>query len=282
VASVEEELRAALSGDVEEFERALDGWLDRRPLEHNTLLTAVHGQRARQALSGAPPTYGWVTGAGGPAGALVWTPPFLAQLSVMAPAPAAALARTLAGRAALPGVTGPADAAAAFAEAWTEATGRRHRRDRQLRIFRCDAVRDVPEPPGRLRPAEPAEADLLTGWFAVAMSGGGLAREHARRAVDQELAAGRLSVWDDGGPVAFGGGAPPVAGVARLHGAYSPPELRGRGYTRAVAAGVTRRALEAGSTTCMAITDDANQVVNRVLEQVGYRPVRELAEYRFG
>ena len=63
---------------------------------------------------------------------------------------------------------------------------------------------------------------------------------------------------------------------------YTPPEARGRGYASALVAELTAALLASGRSFCCLFTDLANPTSNRIYERIGYRPVTDVDEYRFG
>lgn len=69
---------------------------------------------------------------------------------------------------------------------------------------------------------------------------------------------------------------PPSFGVARIGPVYTPAEHRGRGYASAAVAAVSRRLLADGSRVCL-FTDQANPTSNKIYQQLGFRPVVDMA-----
>jgi hypothetical protein len=112
--------------DVDGFLAATGDFLAAREAEHNLLWGITSQVRGFPELFEEPPTFASVTDDGGRViAATLRTPPWNQVLSeVDDPAAVDLLAEELSGQA-LPGVTGPSEAAARFAAAWTERTGRR-------------------------------------------------------------------------------------------------------------------------------------------------------------
>ncbi|WP_380279719.1 GNAT family N-acetyltransferase [Kitasatospora purpeofusca] len=218
-------------------------------------------------------------------GAAAFTPPHLVVLSGMPQAAAAALGAELgAGPDPLPGVIGSDPASAAFAGAWSRATGRPARADRREHVLRLDgpAVPNArPAPSGRSRAARAEESELLTDWCLEAAHGARLSREIARRSVQGQIAGGLLRVWEDGGqPLAVVGRTAAVAGVVRYNPAYSRPEARRGGYVRALLAEAVAE-LRADGLIGLAVVGEANTAVRGLFESLGFRRVGGLSEYRF-
>ena len=68
----------------------------------------------------------------------------------------------------------------------------------------------------------------------------------------------------------------------RIGGVYTPPDERRRGYATALVAEVSRIKLAEGKALCFLFTDLANPTSNSIYQKIGYRPVCDFAEYRFG
>jgi predicted GNAT family acetyltransferase len=101
------------------------------------------------------------------------------------------------------------------------------------------------------------------------------------RVVDPALAAGRLWVWDDGGPVAMARHTAVVAGVSRVGWVFTPPARRGRGYARACVGHLSAH-LHARHVAVVLYADLANPTSNRLYQRLGYEAVAEVLHYRFG
>ena len=215
------------------------------------------------------------------------TPPRELLLSTL-PLPAA---RTLAehvGRIAseIPGVTGPIGEADTFQAAFAAHTGRAPTPGRRSRLFRLDQVTSPSGVPGKARAASTADRDLLIDW--VSAFGAEIDPEtepgDPAPAIDGRLRRQNLLwLWEvDGAPTSLAGLSPPVAGVSRVGPVYTPPDLRGRGYASACVAASSQHALDHDSLACMLYTDLTNPISNKIYQQIGYRPVSDAQDWRFG
>jgi predicted GNAT family acetyltransferase len=184
-------------------------------------------------------------------------------------------------RPALPGVAGESGTATRFTGVWGERTGADAEPGLGLLVYRLDAVIPPATVPGRLRTAGPVDRLLLREWFAAFVSETGTTGGDTAAVVDRAIARGGVQVWDDGRPLAMATTTPAVAGVVRIGGVYSPPELRRRGYGSACVAAVSQQALNRGASACMLYTDETNPTSNAIYQRIGYRQVGTGAEYRF-
>jgi RimJ/RimL family protein N-acetyltransferase len=183
----------------------------------------------------------------------------------------------------LPGVAGPRNAAAGFAEAWLALAGGRATISMRQRLHKLQRVNaDLPALQGMLREVTPSERALAVEW-AMAFMHEAMPNHpnEAEESVDRNLRAGTLYFWDDGGPVtmcASPGGAPTSARISLV---YTPPDLRRRGYATAAVSALTRRLLDGGRRYCCLYTDLANPTSNSVYRRIGFRPVCDIDQYSF-
>ena len=180
------------TSDLERFAAAAGGYLRSRAAENTLLLSAAQDAQRHQAhqahhalQQGAGSLFGWWTPPDeeDPRGAFVHDPADPLLISGRAPEMATALAATLAklGRQ-VRGVDAPAEAADAFAAAWSQRGGMSVRAHRSCRVYRLTAppqgppvqgtpppgLAGPPDPPGRLRVATTADHATLADWLRVA------------------------------------------------------------------------------------------------------------------
>lgn len=166
-------------------------------------------------------------------------------------------------------------------------TGRSARVAERMRLHEVREVAFPPAPDGRLVRAQPAEVDLVLGWFdAFAMDAAeqaGKTEPHpapieTRESTLRRIEGGDVWLWQDphGQPVHVTAFNPPSFGVARVGPVYTPRDQRDRGYAAAAVAELSHRLLTEGSRVCL-FTDQANPVSNALYERLGYRPVVDMA-----
>lgn len=279
---------------VDEFLAQAGAILGEREAEHNLLFGICASIRATPELYADDPPGFWVATDGGRVvAAALRTPPRELVLSEVDEAD------ELEARDALvdalrdeppPGVLGPAEWAADFVERWTAATGQRATLTVHERIFRLDRVLPVPYPvSGGWRAPRPDDRELIASWL-MAFVREALpddeepSAEEAAAAAERWIAGRyrRLYLWEDGGRVAslVGAGGETPNGV-RIGPVYTPPEARGRGYATALTAAASQDQLDRGRRFCFLFTDLANPTSNKIYQAIGYRPVRDVDQYRF-
>jgi uncharacterized protein len=272
--------------DVDAFLERAGPFLVAREAQHCLTLGICSDLRSQPATAGQPPYFAIGTVDGVVALTVVWTPPWQVVLSACDDLAAVPLVvADLAGQP-LVGISGPPDVAAAFVAAWTERTGQPARLFMREHAFELTTVMRPHGVPGALRHARPSDRDHLIAWL-VAFEGEAFGEASPRdpaAMVDRSLGGigRRLYVWDDGGPVSMCGVGGPTPHGIRIGPVYTPLGLRGRGYASACVAAVSQAQLDAGRRSCFLFADQANRTANHIYETIGYRPVSDVAIYRFG
>jgi len=194
----------------------------------------------------------------------------------------------------LPGVLAPPSVAQDVAEVWIQHTGQSWTVAVRERIHELRAVRPLEHPPGRLRVATTADRATVVPW----LSGMHLDIFGDDVPFDPEAVADRrlappeapgdpstsLYLWvdDAGEPRAMAGAQATTATGVRIGAVYTPPEHRRRGYATATVASLSRAMLDRGRRACYLFTDLANPTSNHIYAEIGYEPVCDVDEIRFG
>jgi hypothetical protein len=273
--------------DAEAFLARAGALLDAREAEHCLILgLAGNLQRGVLALE-EPPLFAVVVDATADdrvLGAALRTPPYNLVLSMVDDLEAVdALAEALVDEP-LPGVSGPRDPAARFAERWATRSGRRARRSMAERIFRLTAVREPRPAPGGMRLAERADRALLIAWIGAFTQEALGKSEDAEAGVDRWLARGARSIWlwEDGDlRVSLCSAGGETRHGIRLGPVYTPPEHRGHGYASNLVARVSQLQLDAGRGFVTLFTDLANPTSNHIYQEIGYEPVVDFDKLDF-
>ncbi len=275
-------LRVTRHADAAAFLQAAEAWLLRAEAEYNLLLGLAH-RLARSTTGYEPPIYlATIEDDEGVVGCAFRTPPFKLGLTRM---PLAALPLLVDDVATvydvLPAVLGPDPEARELATRWSALRGGAVHKHVDNRIYQLDRVTPPPRlPSGHMRPATPADLDLLAGW-AADFAGEAAVEDPGRARVRQMIADGGLVVWEDEGVRSMAASLARTPHGARIGYVYTPPAGRGRGYASACVAALSQRVLDAGAQFCFLYTDLANPTSNAIYARIGYRPVADVVEYLF-
>ena len=303
--------------DLDRFLTEAGGYLSSRAAENMLLLAAAQSvgdahQDARPA--GAParqpddreaeaigpgPLFGWwePPDGGGTRGAFLHDPAEPLLIAGRAPETAASLAAALAraGRSVC-GVDASAEAADAFAAAWSQRAGVATKVHRHTLVYRlAEAPRpeapeapEAPRPPrpgpgptGQLRTATEADRPLLVAWLTAFSAEVGQLTGVPEASADELLGYGGAVFWEAGGqPVAMAAVTRPVMRTVRITMMYTPPEYRHNGYAVAVTLAVSHAELARRASEVVLITDSNRP--HRQAAQLGYELIGERAVLRFG
>lgn len=185
----------------------------------------------------------------------------------------------------VPGVLGPSQAALAFAQIWQQLSGEAHTLTTRERVFELRRVIPPPQPPGGMRPAIPAEEELVARWlydfWAEAIPHERNTREDAAEIARYHIAGGDFFVWEDGQPVALAGRTRPLPHSWSVGPVYTPLEMRGKGYATALTAALSQFLLDSGAQFTTLFTDLSNPTSNSIYQKIGYRPVCDFDLYTF-
>jgi uncharacterized protein len=275
----------------DEFLVAAGEFLGAREAEHNLLFGIASWVRTSpELLTDGPATFATVTDADGRmAAATLRTPPHNQVLSWVDELGAVDALVELLRDEPLPGMLGPTEPAARFAERWTSATGQPARIDVAERIFRLTRVVPPARPAeGSWRVVEPADRDLIARWLVEfsdeAMPEAPRLQAPVAAAERWIAQVGRIGyVWEDGGEVVslVGAGGETPHGI-RIGPAYTPPARRGRGYASSLTAAASQDQLDRGRRFVFLFTDLSNPTSNKIYRAIGYEPVCDVDMYRFG
>lgn len=186
---------------------------------------------------------------------------------------------------AVPGVMAENELALTFAQAWTQATGQVHQVNMHERIYELRRVIPPACPAaGNMRLATTDDYEIVVAWnlaFTIEALGQD-SLEEAQKMAAQRIPQDDVFLWDDHGPVSVAYRARPTPHGCTVTGVYTPPDLRGRGYASACVAGLSQVILNSGKQFCTLFTNLANPISNSIYQKIGYQPVCDFTEYRFG
>ena len=268
------------------FEAAALEWLLEREAEHNLIL-GICGQIRDGRY--ADPYLATVADASRVVATAVRTPPHNVLLSHVDDVRALeVIARDVHDTygADVAGVLGASEDARHFAGIWTTLTMRRAVLSMQQRIYECTEVAPPAGVAGEARAATTDDRPLVVEWLRAFNEEalGDTPADGVEANIDWRLdpsTSSGLVVWWDGDPVSMVGYGRPTRSGMTVAPVYTPPALRGRGYASACTAAVTRQLLESGRRFVSLYTDLANPTSNSIYQKIGYRPVRDVDQYRF-
>jgi uncharacterized protein len=180
------------------------------------------------------------------------------------------------------GTAGPVRLVEMFSNLWTRLTGITDQPGMSQRIYMLRQVVHPHYSPGRLRLAAEGDADLVIKWMdAFWLEAAPSGPRFSPDALYQRIAQQTLFLWDHHGPVSVALKTRPTSHGICISGAYTPPQLRRRGYATSCVAALSQRLLDAGFEFCTLFTDLSNPTSNDIYQKIGYRPVCDFQEIKF-
>jgi len=258
---------------------------------HNNLLLGLSSQlKLNPKLYGNQLYFVVVEDAGQVVGAALMTPPHqLALGHTDSQASLALIAEDVFEfRPDLPGAVGPALPAQWFAEAWKTETGQAFRKSLAERIYKLEKVKPPTAVSGTMRRITESDRALLRAWLLDYQQEalGERSEEAVERSINSAFSmppeVRGMFLWEDGQPVSLVGYGGQTRNGIRVGPVYTPKPLRGRGYASACTAAVSQYLLDGGRTFVFLFTDLSNPTSNKIYQQIGYEPVCDVDEYKFG
>jgi predicted GNAT family acetyltransferase len=265
------------------LEQAWD-FLLAREAQHNLILGLSSQLRTEPRLYGEDPYFAVALDGDRVVGVTMRTPPHNLILSEFDDDAALSLiavdAQEVFGS--LPGVIGPKEPVAKFAQIWPESA----EIGIQQRVYLASHVILPEGVSGSMRAYEDADRDQVIAWMQAFVDEAlpTAPPEEADHWLERKLASedGGIVLWVDGERVSFAGYGGLTPNGIRVGPVYTPPELRRRGYASALTAAVTRMLLEGGRKFCFLFTDLANPTSNSIYQRIGYEPVSDADQWVFG
>lgn len=277
--------------DANEFYSHVSAFLTAREAEHNLLLGIIRGVQIGE-YSEHPPYLACVEDNNQVIAVIIRTPPHNVLLSLMDD-PHRIIALIVEDvhheYVTLVGVSGAKLDVRIFAEAWEAATGQPFRLSSKQRIYKLTEVIFPQNVAGQMHWARESDFDMLVTWYIGFITDAGLtittpdrAKSIVRRFLDSDPQERRLAIWEvDGVPVSMSGYMGSTPNGMRIGAVYTPPEYRKKGYASACVAHLSQHILDMGKQFCFLFTDLDNPTSNRIYQDIGYKPISDVDEYRF-
>ncbi len=272
-----------------EFLAAAGDWLYEREAVNGLMLGLANRLANAEKPAEIPPVMMTVSNGRELEAAAIMTPPRGVVLYAPADDPTEALQalaeELITGDYPVPECIGPKKASDLFVKIWSDRTGCAAVLNMAQRIYELRQVNFPHGVAGSARPAEMKELDLLARWtheFSVAV-GENSDAEANRIAAERVISEGKLLLWvHQGRPVSMSAGHRPTRNGIGIGWVYTPAKFRGNGFASACVAELSQRQLDAGRQFCCLYTDLANPTSNSIYQKIGYKPVADSSQYRFG
>lgn len=259
-------------------------WLLQAEAENNLIIGIAHQLAAGTMLSGKPVYLAAIECDDEVVGCAFRTPPYKLGVTRM---PAEALDTLVTDVAEvysdLNAVMGEEEIARGFAERWARAFGLGIEPGLRHRIYQLDALSPPPHAAaGAPRLATMMEVPLVTQWIYEFSTESGVHTDNAAALAAARIKQNSMYLWiTDGAPVSMAAWSGETQHGRRVGYVYTPAHQRKRGYATALVAHLSAQILADGCKFCFLYTDLANPTSNSIYQQIGYRPVCDVNDWKF-
>jgi predicted GNAT family acetyltransferase len=183
-------------------------------------------------------------------------------------------------------VSGPEGVADTVARSWADAVGGHAQHLATMQAMACRTLVTPGATPGERRRAGADDLDHAVAWeldfHREALPGMTVDAAEVRARLARRIAEGGLHLWRDRGATVATATTLEVGDHARVAMVYVPPELRGRGYARALVAAITAEVLGRGDPEVVLNADVANPISTALYEGLGYVHAGRVTTWRVG
>lgn len=143
-----------------------------------------------------------------------------------------------------------------------------------LVLYVLESVSQLALPDGSFRQANESDMFYLPYWladFVPACHLGAYDLSSGVMTTKRLIENGSLYIWEDGTPVSAAACVRQTPHCSVIGQVYTPPHLRGKGYSTACVYHLTRQLFNDGFKYCALYADCANPYSNKVYRKIGYK-----------
>jgi predicted GNAT family acetyltransferase len=173
--------------------------------------------------------------------------------------------------------------AKSFCEQYGKLTGKGYYLKESLVLYLLDKVNELTPTRGSFRVVNPDDMFYIPYWYADFPPACGIGEyslaagvEGANRAVEK----GTAYVWVDGYPVSVAASVRSTSDCAIVGQVYTPPNLRGKGYSTACVWYLSQKLFDDGFKYCALYANCDNPYSNRVYQKIGYKEIFWYDQYK--
>ncbi len=173
--------------------------------------------------------------------------------------------------------------AKSFCDIYGNLAGKKYKNNESLVLYVTDKVNDLPHIKGNFRQVTEIDQFYLPYWFAdftQACHLGVYDLNNGITSFDWRVNSKTAFIWEDEYPVSVAAYSQRIESCPFISQVYTPPHLRGKGYSTACVGHLTKRLLDAGNTQVALYADCSNPYSNAVYRKIGYKEVFWVDQYK--
>jgi predicted GNAT family acetyltransferase len=173
--------------------------------------------------------------------------------------------------------------AKSFCEKYSKLTNKTYHNNESLVLYVLEKVNTIKPISGSFRKASEADMFFLPYWLADFVPACNLGEYNLAGGIEganKKIETGDAYLWVDEYPVSLASKTREVSDCAIIAQVYTPPNLRGKGYSTACVAALSQKLLDDGYKYCALYADCANPASNRVYQKIGYKEVFWYDQYK--
>ncbi|MHA1944823.1 MAG: GNAT family N-acetyltransferase [Candidatus Hodarchaeales archaeon] len=187
----------------------------------------------------------------------------------------------------LPGVFGFNEGALRFCQLWAERRNIKYELSMHERIYRLTKVNPKTKGQNVFDHATMSEKDLILSWIQ------GFIRDcfpdrpeeavaETAEGVEKAIKGRKFYLLKvDEKPVSMVKSSGITPNGQAINAVYTPPPERRKGYATEVVSKISQKILDEGKKYCFLFTDLANPTSNKIYQEIGYKPIIDVDQYRF-
>ena len=173
--------------------------------------------------------------------------------------------------------------AKSFCEHYGKLTGKDYQNNESLVLYVLEKVADIAHISGEFRQVNADDMFYLPYWladFVPACNLGDYNLPGAIEGANKNIEKSNSFVWVDEYPVSLATNTRSTSDCAVIAQVYTPPNLRGKGYSTACVWHLSKKLLDDGFKYCALYANCANPASNRVYQKIGYKEVFWCDQYK--
>ena len=187
----------------------------------------------------------------------------------------------------LPGLLAFKKGAQRFVKLWTKKKKISHELVMNERVYKLERVNERHLGSHAFRPIDLSHENLVLKWLKLFIEE---ALPHENSEIDEELQKQTrqrieenryFMLFDNEVPVSMVHRARKTPNGNLINQVFTPSNLRRRGYATEAVAKISKVLLDDGNRYCFLFTDLSNPTSNKIYQDVGYKPVMDMDQYKF-